>query len=360
MKALFITRKFPPQVGGMERHAFGLYNNLDCEKYLIALKKSQIHLIWFVPYAFFKSLFIAHKFDLIYVSDGVLAPIAWALKVFTRKPIGATIHGLEVTYKNPIFKLVNRPAMKKLDFVTTVSKETKTNCITAGIDEQKISIIPNGIEKDFFAFDFSDDEKRLALESLSKKLNRDLKSKTILLTVGRLVKRKGVAWFIDNVLPKLGDNFIYLVIGDGTDRENIQDAISKHKLEDKVVLCGRVDDETRNEAYRVADIFLMPNIKVEGDQEGFGITAIEAALAGLTVVASDIEGLKDAVLDNETGFLIESENADKYINKINSLSSDPEKTRIFGRNASDKVANLYDWKKIASRYIEVFKKHAQN
>jgi phosphatidylinositol alpha-1,6-mannosyltransferase len=65
MKVLFITRKYPPQVGGMENYSYGLINNIDCPKRLIALKRRQSNLVWFLPYAFLKSLLYAWRVDVI-------------------------------------------------------------------------------------------------------------------------------------------------------------------------------------------------------------------------------------------------------------------------------------------------------
>ena len=64
----------------------------------------------------------------------------------------------------------------------------------------------------------------------------------------------------------------------------------------------------------------MPNIKVQGDMEGFGIVAIEATSIGLPVIASSIEGIKDAIVDNETGALVESENVNNFL-KMNSVTN---------------------------------------
>ena len=354
MKILFITRKFPPQVGGMERHAYGLFSNLKCKKKLIALKYSRINLVWFIPYAFIKALFIAHKFDLIYFSDGVLAPIGTMLRFFTRKPIVATIHGLEVTFENPIYKVINLPAMRGLDLVTVVSNETRFNCIKVGIDPKKIIVIPNGIEENFFGFNFSSDEKNGASKMLAGFLNRDLENKIILLTVGRLVKRKGVSWFIKNVLPSLDDNFIYLIVGDGSQREKIKELTKNLNLDSKVIVAGKLSDELRNAAYRASHIFLMPNIRIRGDQEGFGITAIEAALAGLPVIASGIEGIKDAVIDGKTGYLLQSGNSVAFTDKINNLTSNPQLSLEFGLRASEEIKRRYNWKVIASIYTDAF------
>lgn len=358
MKILYITRKYPPQVGGMERVAYELFENLGCEKKLIALRKKQIHLLWFIPFAFFKALFIARKYDLIYLADGVIAPIGIILRFFTRIPVAATIHGLEVTYDkpiaNPIYKTVNLPSIRRLDLVIAISEETRRNCIRIGVPEDKCTIIPDGIDIDMFGFTFSDEEKEVALTKVEEALKIKLGGKKVLLTVGRLVKRKGVEWFIRNVMNKLREDAVYVVIGEGSEHDTIKRAIREMNLESRVIMAGRVSDQVRDAAYRIADVFLMPNIKVRGDQEGFGITAIEGALAGVPVIASGIEGLKDALQDQETGMLVESGNAGQFVVAIEELLSNPEEAKSFGMNASKKIVEKYNWIDIAQKYEQAF------
>jgi glycosyltransferase involved in cell wall biosynthesis len=76
-----------------------------------------------------------------------------------------------------------------------------------------------------------------------------------------------------------------------------------------------------------SDIFVMPNVRVAGDVEGFGLVAIEAANAGLLVVASRLEGIVDAVIDGTTGYLCESLNADAWTGRLTDLLADPERAR---------------------------------
>ena len=83
-----------------------LINHLPLNTKTIALKYSaRIHLVWFLPYAFCKALFSRRSYDVIHLGDGVLAPLGWFLKVLARRPVLATVHGLELTYQNIFYRL---------------------------------------------------------------------------------------------------------------------------------------------------------------------------------------------------------------------------------------------------------------
>ena len=102
----------------------------------------------------------------------------------------------------------------------------------------------------------------------------------VLLTLGRLVRRKGARWFTRHVLPGLAPDITYLVAGDGPEANPIRVAAVQAGLGDRVLLLGRVDDDTRELLLRGADLFVQPNIRVPGDIEGFGLVTIEASMRG--------------------------------------------------------------------------------
>jgi glycosyltransferase involved in cell wall biosynthesis len=187
------------------------------------------------------------------------------------------------------------------------------------------------------------------LRNLSKILSRSFDDKKFLLTIGRLVERKGHRWFIQNVMPSLPAKYIYLVAGDGPEKDIIGQVISKKNLESRVFLLGKISDEFKKDLYNTADIFIMPNISIKGDMEGFGIVAIEAGSVGLPTIASNIEGIKDAILSGKTGWLVEEKNAKSFIDKIFNINLRKE-------NVRQETVKNFSWLKIASKYLTEFKK----
>ena len=122
----------------------------------------------------------------------------------------------------------------------------------------------------------------------------------ILLTVGRLVRRKGVTWFVRHVLPHLPSSVTYLVAGEGPMADEVVRLVAELGLGNQVRLLGAVDEDDRERLLLGADMFVQPNIPVSGDMEGFGLVLLEAAMRGTTTVASGIDGIVDAVVDGRT------------------------------------------------------------
>jgi glycosyltransferase involved in cell wall biosynthesis len=124
-----------------------------------------------------------------------------------------------------------------------------------------------------------------------------------LLTVSRLVERKGHLKVLDAILDL--PNVQYTIVGDGQMRKSIQDKIEALGLQDRVTMLQHVSDGKLPELYGSHDVFVMPTTKTPTDREGFGIVYIEAGLFGLPVIATNQPGVDEAVIDGETGLLIE-------------------------------------------------------
>lgn len=356
MKILFIARKFPPSVGGMERFAFDLSNALDdeVETTRITWGGSNKWLPLVLPAFFFRACWVlmTKKIDIIHMQDAVQAPVGWLLHVIFRKPYIVVAHGLDITFEKGFYQKIILPFVRRADEVISISSATKDEADKRGVDSKKSVVITLGTHDDYGVV-------RPDRQLLGEHLGLDLTKKNLLLTTGRLVKRKGVAWFIENALPKLvrhDKNIMYLIAGKGGQQEVIEAAIAKTKLEKNVKLLGRVSDEDRTLLYTSCDVFVMPNIVVAGDMEGFGIVVHEAATAQLPVVASGIEGILDALKDGKNGVLVETRDADAFVKEIESLLADDKKRKEFGVKARDYTLKTYSWKNIASQYVKVYKK----
>jgi glycosyltransferase involved in cell wall biosynthesis len=345
MKLLFITRKYPPSVGGMEKVSFDLSNELSKKvpTKIIAWGGSQKWLPWFITKAFFQSVYYIPRYKItnVHLGDGLLAPLGLLLKFITGVKTTVTVHGLDITFKNKIYQAVIPPALGRLNKVICVSEATQKECIKRGIPKSKTTIIPWGVYPNEF--------KVIATrEDLEKLVGMDLKDKKVLITVGRLVKRKGVAWFVKNVMPILGQNYIYLVVGTGPELDDIKEEISANDLEKRVKLLGKVSDNNLKILYNTADVFVMPNIPIKGDIEGFGIVAVEASSAGLPIVAAELEGIKDAVLPKRTGLFFEPN--DSY-SSVNAILNVPKDRKFITENTS----NNFTWDKVTNKYLKLAK-----
>ena len=356
MKILFITRKFPPSTGGMELFAFDLSNAL-AGKASVSLVKWGGHgraraVLVALPYLFCKAFWklLTGKIDVIHAQDGVLAPLGYILSRLFRKPFVLVIHGLDATYRNPLFWAIVPWAMRRAATVICISQAAARAAQEVGVPEEKLQVIPIAVTDALYG----KSDRPALLQRLE--LPKDTK---FLLTVGRLVKRKGVAWFIGEVLPGLAKQYpelVYIVIGEGQERANIQAAIAKHDLQPHVQLLGRVSDDLYEAAYNGADVFVMPNINVPGDIEGFGLVLLEASSCALPVVAADTEGIKDAIEDGKNGMLVPSGDTKAFQREISRFLADPALAKRFGAQSRDFTLATYQWDKIAGRYIEQYQR----
>ena len=349
MKILFVSRAYPPVTGGIENQNYALSQWLpkSVPVTTIANHGGKKMLPFFLPYATLRVLFLLPHYDTLLLGDGVLAITGYIAKIFyPKKVVVSVVHGLDLTYGKKLYKnFWVAIFMMKLDGFIAVSDETRKIALQKGIPEEKIAVIPNGVEPEAFQKDYS----RKDLEAL---LGESIAGKKVLLTTGRLVKRKGAEWFIRNVLPKLPKNTLYVLAGKGPEEEAIRQALSETNLTDRVKLLGRVSNTDRDILYNTVDIFIQPNIHIEGDIEGFGIAVIEAASCRRPVIASRLEGLKDAIKDQENGILVEPENSAAFVSAITALLENTVACQLLGEKAYQYTQTNYHWRIIARLYIE--------
>ena len=349
-RILFITRNYLPKIGGLETYSYNLIREFEARgsTYKITLSRPITHLLWFFPYSFFKALYLIRKYSVqsVHLCDGLLAPLGVLLKHLTGVKITVTIHGLDITYKNQFYQSLIPWCIARLDRVVCVSHSTRDECVRRIIPCPNCTVIPNGIRPDQLYLQQSKNELRRKLENL---IGISIKNKKVLFTIGHLVKRKGVAWFVENVMPRLEGSYLYVVAGEGPERRTIQEIVDRFNLQGCVLLLGEVSDEDRKSIYNASDIFIMPNITVPGDVEGFGIVALEAGSCGLPVVASNIQGLQDAVIHGKTGYLVEEGDVEGFVGRITDMNLDKDQIREI-------VNSTFDWAKIYKRYHDIFVK----
>ena len=297
-------------------------------------------------------IFINRKnIDIIHLGDALLSPLGVFIKIVKKIPVTVTVHALDVIYPNMIYQLIIPKCLKRFDRIICVSNETMNECIKRGINPAKCVVIPNGIVKFH------------PVEQLDNKMipgnliHGEANNKKIILSVGRLIERKGFHYFLKEVFPKLKDkypNILYIIVGSGKLKKEIKFLINQLGLKNNVYLLENVDDLLLNSLYHISDVFVMPNVPVKGDMEGFGIVALEASSAGLPVVASNIEGIKDAIIDNKNGFLVKPYDDKRYIEIILDLLINDKKRIDFGRQAMEITNIKYNWEKISESYLETF------
>ena len=252
------------------------------------------------------------------------------------------VHGLDLVYGSRLYQAYLR-AFIYADTYVAISAATRRLAEARGL--YPVTIITIGVANEFFKVQrHADADPEVAAAR---------KGRMVLLTTGRLIPRKGVAWFVTNVLPRL--DVLYVVGGGGRDHARIVQAAADAGVTDKLLLIWQPDQERLYKLFAAADVFVMPNIPIPNDVEGFGIVGIEAAASGLPVVASRLEGIPDAVVDGESGILVEPANADAYVAAIEKMRTDPEARVAFGEKARRYVRTRNDWREVVGAYARLFR-----
>jgi phosphatidylinositol alpha-1,6-mannosyltransferase len=144
-----------------------------------------------------------------------------------------------------------------------------------------------------------------------------------------------------------------LIVGEGPERQKIEEVILTRGLSQRVKILGGVEEQELRAAYALADVFVMPNIPVPGDPEGFGIVALEARASGVPVVASDLEGIREAVGGPEDGTLVKPGDWSAFVAAIN-WWLDREETAMDRERRRERVRAEFDWNRIISLYLTLF------
>jgi phosphatidylinositol alpha-1,6-mannosyltransferase len=154
-------------------------------------------------------------------------------------------------------------------------------------------------------------------------------------------------------MPMLPGDVMFLVAGEGPDRARIEAEIARHRLGDRVRLLGAISDSELEMLYHGSDLFVMPNVPVPGDMEGFGLVMLEAGLCGLPVIASRLEGIASVVTENENGHLVESGDAPAFRDAVMRYYDDSSALTEASARARLHTAARFGWAGVTDRYIEV-------
>ncbi len=321
---VFVTRKFPPSVGGMETLAHDVWQSLestaDVPVRLIALGRSQCLLPLWLPTAVVRIvvLVLGRRVDRVVVGDVLLylllAPVLRVLRV----PHSTMAMGKDVVWTQPAYRRVVARRLRRAPRVLAISSATATAVVAAGVPPERVRVVRLGVT----APEVSPAPHAERAAALRRSLGVD-DGTLVILTLGRLVRRKGVEWFVRAVLPELPASVVYVVAGHGPDAEHIAETVRLTGQDGRVRLLGAVSEEYREALMSGADVFVQPNIAVPGDMEGFGLVAVEAAMRGALVVAADLEGLRDAVAPGETGHLVPTEDQAAWVELLSTLAGDP-------------------------------------
>ncbi|MGZ9056452.1 glycosyltransferase family 4 protein [Methylomagnum sp.] len=327
-KIILVTRNFPPMRGGMERLNYHIYEALgqEYEIYLVGplgaeefcldtcrVKVSSALPVWrFLILAFWQTLTLARTLrpQLIFAGSGVAAFPAVLVGRALGIPVITYLHGLDIIAPHPIYQKIFIPIIRRSSAWLVNSRFTQQAAIKAGIPASDISIINPGTNLPDLPYSDGGNGFRQRVQAGDR---------PILLSVGRLTRRKGLLEFIEYALPEIVrqcPQVLLVIIGSEPKQsvaisseiiaDKIRELLAKLGLEANAKLLGDVDEMALAGAYAASQLHVFPVLDLPGDVEGFGMVAIEAAAHGVPTVAFDVGGIADAVGTGLAGALLPS------------------------------------------------------
>ena len=334
MKILIIS---PTQsgIGGTAKHVQGLTNYLKAKNHSVTIISSEntftIPIKGLKNPSFMLSAFIKTKFSKNYDIIHAHHPIAaFAFKGSSAKKV-VTFHGV---FSNQIGMLHGKTAqnfsnkyeqnaLKWADAITTGSKDAFDYYLNQGYPSH---YIPNAIEIDSLPLD------------INQKYDKQI------IFVGRLSKEKGIKSLIrlSKILP---ENIHLVIVGSGPLENEIKKTA---KIHSNIDFLGYLPKNKVIPLIRGSFALIQPSLA-----EGISSTLLEAMACKIPIIASNIGGNKELVIDNENGFLIHPEDVDELNKKIIQLSEDDKLVELFGQKSSELIKN-FQWSSVGKKYLKLY------
>jgi phosphatidylinositol alpha-1,6-mannosyltransferase len=181
--------------------------------------------------------------------------------------------------------------------------------------------------------------------------------RTVLLTVGRLQKRKGHDMLI-RALPAIRErvpNALYAIVGDGDQRNHLQSIAEATGVANHVRFIAEVPDEHVLHCYQQCDLFVLPNRAVGRDVEGFGMVLLEAQACGKPVLAGASGGTAETMLVGRTGRIVPCEAPEPLATAVIEMLTDPLRLEEMGKRGRQWVCERFDWEPLTHEAIRLFR-----
>jgi glycosyltransferase involved in cell wall biosynthesis len=293
---------------------------------------------------------LLRRVDTVYFSDGVVSALAPLLRPFSRARFMVTIYGLELTYRNGLARWLMRGGAHACDQVVVISEQTRALALQGGVPEAKLALIYPGIEP-LMLDDERCQELRTAFEQEhSLSFGRD----RVLLSFGRQVPRKGLAAFLEKGMPLLEPDIKLLIGGRGPELERLQRLCEEKGFYRRVFILGPVEEQVLAMLRQSADLFLMPNIHLPDNMEGFGIAPLECMYAGLPVVAFAVDALEESL--RQGARLVSPGDYPAFVEQIHRYYTlSPQQREQLRQESRAYARGAYSWDRMADQYMETFR-----
>lgn len=374
MNILMLNSEYPPLGGGQgnaNKQLFDVFNrqqNMDLTVDMIAAstsasykesyKRGQIYfldigkknqnlhfqtfgdLASFTVKSFFKSVSLlrSHKYHLVVAWAGVPSGfVAFLLNIFFHVPFIVLLRGADVPFWDPRWKLLDRFILCRLSPYIW-KKACRVYANSAGLKalahkvwpDGTVGILYNGVDTEIF---------KPPQQSNARK-------SPVILSVGRLIPRKGFHDLIEALHELTYHDFELWIVGDGPERDRLTALAFDYGLTERVKFWGIQSQEQLASLYKQSDIYCLPSLN-----EGMSNTILEAMACGLPIVTTEVSGSSELVKDN--GFLVRPGDKKALGKRLSQLLANDELRRSMGR-LSRKRAETFSWENAAEQFYRAF------
>jgi phosphatidyl-myo-inositol dimannoside synthase len=380
MKILLLTQVFPPQTGGSGRWLWEIYRRLPRERVVIAAdtvpgyeefdRSHDLRMLrlplnfasWglisrqsFGQYcgAYGKLVALIKKEGIATIHAGKSLPeglLAWFLRRRLGLPYTCYVHGEELNLAagSRELRFWTRRVLRGAERVIANSRNTQSILLKEWrVTPAQTVVLHPGVDAGQFVPAAPDAEMRQRL---------GWGRRTVILTVGRLQKRKGQDMMI-RALPairKAVPDALYAIVGDGEERRNLEELVGQLNLQANVTFHGNLGDREMLPCYQQCDLFALPNRDFQGDTEGFGMVLLEAQACGKPVLAGASGGTAETMRIPETGRIVPCEDPEKLAAAVIELLSNKDQLRAMGEKARAWSLCKFDWPGLSRQASEIF------
>jgi len=263
------------------------------------------------------------------------------LKKHFKIPIVVTIHLGEINYitgfKGFIIRKIEKYMINQINknskSISAVSENVKKNAVRLGVNEKKCTVIPNGVDLEFFKMErvFSDKPRKIIF-------------------IGRLLANKGPQILLQSaklVVKEIPD-VQFFIVGDGPLMKQLEKYCITNNLNSNVKLLGRLDDI--RQTMKEGDLYVRPSYL-----DGMPLGVLEAMAAKLPVLATNIAGTSEIIDHGKTGHLVKAGSANDLAKEIINLLKEPNYIKTIAENGLNFVRETFDWIIIAKKYEECYR-----
>ena len=364
-KILLVTNDFGPRAGGIETFVIGLVERISGHQVIVFTSqqgdtvaydqhwldeygvkvirdRSKILLPSWRATRAVKEIVRAHAIDtVVFGAAAPLALMSTSLRKSGAKKIIALTHGHEVWWARIFpFSLAMKRIGRGVDHLTYLGDFTR-RAISKALTDKSISEmvkIAPGIDTAHFI---------PQPDAMQKRKELGLQDKKVIISVGRLVHRKGQDKLIEampNILKKV-PNAHLLLVGEGPYKNHLNKLVNKLSIKDNVTFAGRIKYDNLPSYLSAADLFVMPSrSRFFGlEVEGLGIVYLEASACGIPVIAGNSGGAPDAVLEGVTGLCVDGTNVAAIASAVIEVCSDAERASNMGAAGRNWIVDQWRW-----------------